>query len=137
MKALFTLVAKLAHDERGFVVSAELVAVATIGVLGMVVGLSEVAHAISQESEDVASGFGSIDQSYSVTMGQSPSACLDGSYFYGSGFSDSADFCDNDSDIVAIAPTGEGGGSGSHDFPSDDDPPPMNGGGMMGMNGGD
>lgn len=162
MKALLTLVTQLANDDRGFVVSAELVAVATIGILGMVVGLSEVANAVSQETEDVASGFGAIDQSYSVTTSSSPSACVDGSYFHGSGFSDSADFCDNDCDIVAIGPTQEGaghsGGSGddSHDFPHDDAPPASdpaddapasdmggnndgtnNGGGMMGMNGAD
>ena len=35
--------AKLANDEAGFIVSAELVLVATIAVLAMVVGLSELA----------------------------------------------------------------------------------------------
>ena len=37
---------KLWNDEAGFVVSAELVLIATILVLGMIVGLSEVQHGL-------------------------------------------------------------------------------------------
>ena len=46
MTNLFT---KLIHDEAGFIVSAELVLVATVGVLAMVVGLSEVALNVNNE----------------------------------------------------------------------------------------
>ena len=38
---------QFAHDEAGFIVSAELILIATIAVLGLVVGLSEVAAAIN------------------------------------------------------------------------------------------
>lgn len=59
-----TLINKLWADEAGFLISGELVLVATILTLGMVVGLSEVSLAINQELGDVASAFGSINQSY-------------------------------------------------------------------------
>lgn len=57
---------KLFNDEAGFVISAELVLVLTIGVLGMVVGLAAVKDAITNELNDLSDAFGVIDQSYSV-----------------------------------------------------------------------
>lgn len=59
-----TLILKLWADEAGFLISGELVLVGTIMVLGVVVGLSEVSHAINSELEDVACAFGSVNQSY-------------------------------------------------------------------------
>ncbi len=90
-----TLAAKLWNDEAGFIVSSELVLVATITVLAMIVGLSEVAHAVNQELEDVASAFGAVNQSYTYagTSGHKGSAG-------GSHFGDMVDFCDSASDIV-------------------------------------
>ena len=64
MTTLTTLAVTLWNDEAGFIVSAELVLIATIAVLAMVVGLSEVANALNQELEDVASAFGSVNQSF-------------------------------------------------------------------------
>lgn len=58
------LLNNLYNDEAGFIVSAELVLVGTITVLGMIVGLSEVAININQELEDVGSAFGSINQTF-------------------------------------------------------------------------
>ena len=93
----------LLNDEAGFIVSAELVLIATIGVLSLVVGLSEVAFNINQELEDVGSAIGSINQSYQYngvagSKGQSS----------GSAFSDNRDAGDCDSDIVCnVSPTGE------------------------------
>lgn len=84
----------LLHDEAGFVVSAELVLVSTIVVIGMIVGLSEVANGVNQELEDVASAFGSINQSY----------CFSGftghkAWDAGSKFKDQEDYCDSQFDI--------------------------------------
>ena len=42
------------NDENGFVISAELVLVLTIAVIGVIVGLSHVAMAVNQELTDVA-----------------------------------------------------------------------------------
>jgi hypothetical protein len=98
-----TLLIKLWADEAGFLISGELVLVGTILVLGVVVGLSEVSHAINQELEDVASAFGSVNQSYRYggLFGRGKGANR------GSGYNDSADDCDSQWDIA-----GAGYGSG-------------------------
>ncbi len=60
---MLKLFQNLYHDEAGFIVSAELILISTIVVLGSVVGLSEVSHSINQELEDVGSALGSVNQS--------------------------------------------------------------------------
>ena len=104
------LITQLMKDDAGFILSTELVLVSTIGVLSMVVGLSEVANAVNQELEDVASAFGSVNQSYRYSG-------LDGhkGQFAGSLFSDSVDACDSQYDIVCnTEPSGEGYDSGRY-----------------------
>ena len=96
-------VARLLVDESGFIVSAELILIGTIAVLSMVVGLSEVASAINQELEDVASAFGAVNQSYRYQGLTGHGGSIDGSTFR-----DELDFCDGPSDIVGTAPTAEG-----------------------------
>lgn len=86
---LNSLFVQLVRDDAGFVVSAELVLVATICVLSLVVGLSEVATAINHELNDVASAFGSLNQSYCVAGFKGCKAC-----FFGSCFEDHIDDCD-------------------------------------------
>ncbi|KAA0132654.1 branched-chain amino acid aminotransferase [Gimesia chilikensis] len=87
------------NEEAGFIVSAELVLISTIAVLAMIVGLSEVAHGINQELEDVGSAFGRINQSFYVAGAHGHKACTDGS-----SFRDQADFCDGENDIVCDRP---------------------------------
>ena len=58
---------KLWNDEAGFIVSAELVLIATILVLGMIVGLVSVRDQVVQELGDIALAFGVINQSYSFS----------------------------------------------------------------------
>lgn len=53
-------------DETGAVVSAELVLVGTLGVIGATVGLNTVSTALNDELLDVAFALRSLDQSYSV-----------------------------------------------------------------------
>jgi len=91
------LITQLFNDEAGFVVSAELVLITTIAVLALVVGLSELSSAINQELEDVATAFGSVNQSYSYS-----GTCGDFGQSAGSAFNDQVDFCDNESDIVPV-----------------------------------
>ena len=91
MNALFT---NLMNDEAGFIVSAELILVATIAVLAMVVGLSEVALNVSEELEDVGSAFGSVTQTYQI-QGLTGHMGFTG----GSRFNDTVDFCDRTGDI--------------------------------------
>ena len=97
------IASKLWQDENGFIVSAELILVSTVLVLGMVVGLAEVSHAVNQELEDVASAFGSINQSYRYQGLFSE----DKAYIGGSGFDDHSDFCDSQWDIVCAAARSE------------------------------
>ncbi len=80
----------LHSDEAGFVVSAELVLVMTIGVLAMVVGLHAVSKSITMELNDVANAFGTIDQSFHFKgLSKKRHAAVDGSAFY-----DRRDDCD-------------------------------------------
>ena len=91
------------NDEAGFIVSAELILIATIAVLSLIVGLSEVAYGVNQELEDIGSAFGAMNQTfcYNGVAGHKGSAA-------GSHFNDSRDFCDSESDIVCnVYPTGE------------------------------
>ncbi|MEK6261358.1 MAG: branched-chain amino acid aminotransferase [Planctomycetota bacterium] len=101
-----TLALALWNDEAGFIVSAELVLIATIAVLAMVVGLSEVANALNQELEDVASAFGSVNQSFRYQ-----GLCGHGGHSGGTCFEDRIDFCDSACDVIGTHPTGEGRGS--------------------------
>lgn len=55
------------NEEQGVIISAELVLVMTITVIGMVVGLSEVANAVVQELNDVGDAIGSLNQSFGFT----------------------------------------------------------------------
>ena len=97
-----SLAARLFHDQHGFIVSAELVLVATIAVLAMVVGLSEVALNVNHELEDVGSAFASMSQSYSAS-----GLCGHKGHTGGSKFNDKADFCDGANDIQAGGTQGE------------------------------
>ena len=94
-----TFAIKLLNDEAGFIISAELILVATIGVLSLVVGLSEISHNVNQELEDVGSAVGSLQQSY-VYRGLST---RDKGCIVGSSFHDESDYCDSQFDII---PTG-------------------------------
>ena len=82
------------QDEAGFIVSAELVLIATISVLGLVVGLSEVAWGINEELEDVGSAFGSTNQSYAYRGARGHKGYKAGSYF-----NDEFDYCDGQWDL--------------------------------------
>lgn len=79
----------LLRDEAGFIVSTELVFIATITVIGMVVGLTTVRDCVVTELADVADAISEIDQSYSY--GQITGHC--GSTA-GTQFHDRQDFCE-------------------------------------------
>ena len=91
---MLKLISALKNDEAGFIVSAELVLVSTIAVLGLVVGLSEVSLNINKELEDVGSAFSCVQQSFNVS-----GTCGHKGHASGSSFCDTADFCDGQNDI--------------------------------------
>lgn len=104
MKALCT---SLVRDEAGFIVSAELILIATIAVLGLVVGLTEVSASVNSELDDVASAVGSMNQSYSYNglrgcKGASAGSC----------YGDKVDQCDNIHVSCNVPPTHEDYGYG-------------------------
>lgn len=106
----------LMQDEAGFVVSAELILVATLLVIGLIVGLSEVQHAVVSELNDVADAVGSLNQSYSFTgfssIGHKGKVK---SRTFGSRFQDLVDSCDqNQCDLGCDAPVAEGRKGGHH-----------------------
>ncbi|MFH1304428.1 MAG: hypothetical protein ABIK07_25525 [Planctomycetota bacterium] len=55
------------NDEHGFVLSAELVIILTVAVLGIIVGLSYVQTAVVNEFNDVGNAISSLNQSYAYT----------------------------------------------------------------------
>ena len=57
---------KLWNDEAGFVVSAELILVATVAVIGLLVGLAAVRDGVISELSDVAGAIQDVNQSYSI-----------------------------------------------------------------------
>jgi hypothetical protein len=92
---MHALLNNLKNDEAGFIVSAELVLVATIAVLGLIVGLSEVAWNVNEELEDVGSAFNHIDQSFHIKGGSGHKGSSRGSCFQ-----DHIDFCGNQDDLA-------------------------------------
>ncbi len=88
------LCTQLFRDEAGFIVSAELVLVSTIAVIGLVVGLTEVSNGVNQELEDVGAAIGSVNQSFRY---QGVTSCK--ARFFGSSFKDHADEADSENDI--------------------------------------
>lgn len=62
--AMSELFCKLARDEAGLIVSAEMIVILTVTVLGMVVGLSNLQTAITGEFADLSLAFQSLNQSY-------------------------------------------------------------------------
>ena len=57
---------RLWQDDQGFLVSAELIIVATVLVLGVIVGLAAVQNAVVCELNDVAGAISSLNQTYSM-----------------------------------------------------------------------
>lgn len=87
MREVFSL---LLRDEDGFVVSSELVLILTIGVIGLIVGLSSLQNAITTELADLANAIGDLNQTYEFNGWQQTTSgngmtllsFTKGSYFY-------------------------------------------------------
>jgi hypothetical protein len=93
---------KLWSDDAGFIVSAELVLVATILVIGMIVGLTSLRNQIVEELVDVGQAIGSMSQSYALAgVSKCGVAWTDGS-----SYSDKVDFCQNPNQQAGQEPGG-------------------------------
>lgn len=60
------LLRALWQDEHGVILSAEMVLIGTLGVVGATIGLSAVAQSVGDEMTDLARSFRSLDQSFHV-----------------------------------------------------------------------
>jgi len=89
-------------DDAGFVISAELVLVATILVIGMIVGLTSLRNQVVQELVDVGQAIGSISQSYSLAGTKKCGLGMtDGSFYR-----DKVDFCQDPYQTAGMSPGG-------------------------------
>jgi hypothetical protein len=95
------------NDEAGVILSAELVLIGTILVLGMIVGLVELQFAIVAELSDLSSAFGNLDQSYQHA-GFASYKKYGGvkARVHGASYSDRPDACDCDHDLVIVCNDG-------------------------------
>jgi hypothetical protein len=103
------LLRKLWNDEAGFIISAELVLVATIVVIAMVVGLVCIRNQVVQELIDVGQAIANVSQTYAyggiVTPASHPWA-----YVSGASYIDMLDYCQQSASQV------HGGTSGGITF---------------------
>jgi len=76
-------------EQDGAIISAEIMLIATILVLGMIVGLKSVRDSVVTELADVAQGMGNVNQSFNFS-GVNGHAANSG----GGKFGDQADACD-------------------------------------------
>ena len=61
------LATQFLSDERGVILSAEIVIVMTLGILSLIVGLQVLSQAVVCELSDVANAFSNLRQSYYFT----------------------------------------------------------------------
>ena len=92
-----SLVSRLWKEEAGAIVSAEIMLVATILVLGVIVGLKSVRDSVVSELADVAQAIANVDQSYSYS-GVSGHHTFTAGAFFG----DLPDFCDQTPGLVCV-----------------------------------
>jgi len=92
---------QLWKDEAAFVVSADLVLVSCILVLGMMVGLVSLRDQVVQELADVGAAIAVLQQSYSWSAVTGHTASV-----AGAGLTDTLDFCDSTDLIDAGYPLG-------------------------------
>ena len=91
------------NDESGVILSAELVLISTILVLGMVVGLVELQCSIVAELSDLSSAFGNLSQSYNISgFASSKGANQFKARTSGARYTDNPDTCDCDTNLSIV-----------------------------------
>lgn len=103
-------------DESGFIVSAELVLIATILVLGLIVGMSSIQNAIVFEMNNIGWAFSSLNQSFFIPgFFGCKGAFSSGSAFFNQNLN-GACFVLNTGGVGAIGPGFVGGGVGGYGY---------------------
>ena len=103
------LLTQLWRDEAGVILSAEIVLVATILVIGMIVGLVELQCAVVGELSDLGDAIGNLDQSYTISgiTSMKTSGGIKASTS-GARYNDAPDECDCNSIIVCDSANSQG-----------------------------
>jgi len=94
------LMKDLLSDEAGFVVSSELVLIATILVIGVITGLGTLRSGVIQELADVSAAIGAVSQTYQFNGVTAHTAATNGSAYV-----DNNDFCELATQTAATAPS--------------------------------
>ena len=89
---------RLWNDEAGFVVSTELVLLATVAVIGLLTGIVSVRDGVVSELSDVAGAVQEVNQSYSFDGVIGHNAATSGTQF-----NDQLDECDSSDDPSGVA----------------------------------
>ncbi len=89
---------KLWNDDAGFIISIELILIATIAVIGLIAGLTAVRDGVVSELSDVAGAIQDLNQSYTYFGVDGHSADTAGSDYV-----DATDWCDSPNDEAGIA----------------------------------
>ncbi len=100
------MIKALWNDEAGVILSAELVLVGTILVVGMIVGLVELQCSVVDELNDLGEAIGSLNQSFAYSgVVSSKKGRQIKAITFGSAFRDRQDSCDgNECAIVCLVP---------------------------------
>jgi len=85
-----TFAARFWNEQTGAIVSAEIMLVATILVLGVIVGIKSVRDSVVTELADVGQALSGVDQGYCYSGVKGHAG-----HTQGAQFEDRADFCDN------------------------------------------
>jgi hypothetical protein len=89
------MIRRLWNEEAGAIVSAEIMLIASILVIGVIVGLKSVRDSVVTELADVAQALANVDQSYSYSATSGHHAFTAGGFFV-----DLPDFCDTNGGLV-------------------------------------
>ncbi len=86
---------KLMNDEAGFIISAELMLIISLGFTAAAVGAAAIRDALVNEMNDVSHAIGAVNQGYNVTgFNKVKAAGKDHALARGFGFNDNGDDCD-------------------------------------------
>jgi hypothetical protein len=96
------MLTRLWNDEGGAILSAELILIMTMLVIGLIVGLHAVQKAIVTELVDVAQAIGSLNQSYIYMGFQAGNGNQVSALTAGSQFTDARDLDDNVNDNGSV-----------------------------------
>ena len=109
-----TLLRRLWNDEAGFVVSSELVLIATILVIGLIVGLTSLRNQVVQELTDTGQAIGAVSQGYTFYGTSKASVAQTDA----SSWDDKSDFCQTNPVNVDTAAGTEPGGISVREAPT-------------------